>query len=118
MPEKARVFFAEDDGYFRDVIKRRLEEAGHEVVLEAHTLNEAIQSIPQFKDSGIQVAVLDGNLDEDDISGYDGRLMAQKIKEQVPHVTTIGLSQSPIDGVDIDLGKRKFTQLASIITNL
>lgn len=95
MPEKARVFLAEDDPYMQKVIKQRLEEAGHELTLEAHTLDEALQSIQQFKNSGIQVAVLDGNLDKDDTSGYDGQLMVRKIKELAPEVKTIGMSRSP-----------------------
>lgn len=118
MPEKARVFYAEDDPFFQEAIKQRLDEAGHEVVLQAQTLAEALNSIEQFKDLGIQVAIIDGNLSADDSSGYDGHLLATRIKELTPQVKTIGMSGSTIIGVDIDLGKRKYSKLAEIITNL
>lgn len=118
MPEKARVFVAEDDSTWQRLIKQLLNDAGHKVILKAPTLAQALKSIDQFQKLGIQVAVIDGNLSEDDSSGYDGRLLAKKIKELAPQVKTIGMSGLTVDGVDINIGKINASKLGKIITNL
>jgi len=51
----------------RRSLKRLLENVGHEVVIEAQTLKAALSSIQLAKDLGVQVAIVDGNLNSWDI---------------------------------------------------
>lgn len=119
MPEKAKVFVAEDDSIWRRTIKRRLSEESHEVVLEAETLAQALKSIEQFKELGVQVAVIDGNLNPYDSSGSDGAELAIAIKRLAPEVKMVGMSgATDVFGVDINLGKAGIRELGRTITNL
>lgn len=118
MVEKAKVFVAEDDPSIQQVIKWFLSKGGHEVVLQAQTLSEALRSIKQFEKLGIQIAVIDGNLTPGDISGSDGYQLATAIRQLAPNVTTIGMSVLSVDGVDIDLGKNRISELGKAVTEL
>lgn len=118
MPEKARIFVAEDNPEWQEMIASTLEKAGHTVVLKATTLREALDAVQQFEQLEIQVATIDGNLSPDDTSGYDGRTLVEAINSQAPHVLTIGMSGLNVRGVTFDLGKGKFQQLGEIITSL
>ncbi len=73
MPERAKVFVAEDNSFSLFLAKQSLADDHHTVVLEAQTLAKALKCIAQFKEQNIQVAVLDGNLTENASSGYDGK---------------------------------------------
>lgn len=118
MPERARVFVAEDDETILPLINRLLSRHGHTVVLQAQTLAEALRCIEQFEALDVQVAVIDGNLSPNDTSGADGYQLVTRIKELTPNVITIGMSNSPVDGVHVDLGKKRAIELGRIITNL
>lgn len=118
MPEKARVFIAEDAPEFLGAFERKLSFAGHTVVATAKSLPEALDVIKTFEELNIQVAVLDGNLDPNDQSGYDGRALVAAIGRLAPNVKTIGMSGSVVEGVTIDLGKRNYSELGETVTNL
>jgi len=64
--KKAKVFLVEDNPSLQDIIKIRLEMAGHEVVLIAGRLVEALSmaSSGRLKASGANVAIVDGMLRE------------------------------------------------------
>ena len=105
-PENARIFYVEDDESRAETDTEELEEAGHRVVLVA-TNNEGFEeAFPKLGELGINVAIVDGNLDEDDESGRDGERMAGKIKNQYPDITVIGRSlENPIPSADINCPK-------------
>lgn len=92
-PEHARVFIAEDVKRWRSILKRELKRAGHSVVLTASTLPEAIAKVKEFKDKGVQVAVIDGNMDQTILnSGQDGEILVGAIRTADPRVKIIGMS--------------------------
>lgn len=118
MPEKAKVFVAEDDPDFLDSLKMVLNDAGHTVTLTANTIEDALSAINNFQIKGIQVASIDGNLRRGVISGSDGRRLVEAIRNTAPDVKIIGMSSGPIPGVDVDLGKDRFEELGKIVTGL
>lgn len=118
MVEKAKVFVAEDDPSVQQIIKTILSRGGHEVILQAQTLSEALGSIKQLEELGIQVAIIDGNLTPGDTSGSDGHQLATAIKQLTPHVKTVGMSALQVHGVDIDLGKMRIFELDTTVNNL
>ena len=118
MPERARVFVAEDDKRYQELIESFLTRAGHSIVLKAETFDDAIKAVEQFSELDVQVATIDGNLDPNDTSGYDGRALVEAISRLAPNVKTVGMSGSDIKGVTVDLGKRNIVGLGEVVTNL
>ena len=118
MPEKARVFVAEDNKDWQEYIEKILNRAGHSVVARATTVEEGLKIIEQFGELQVQVATIDGNLSEDDISGYDGRALVEAIGRHAPNVKTVGMSGLAMNGVTIDLGKGSIAKLGEVVTNL
>ena len=118
MPENARVFIAEDKPQFLEAFGRKLSRAGHVVVLTATSLAEALDAIKQFERLKVQVAVIDGNLSPNDESGYDGRALVAAINRLPVSVKTVGMSNSKIEGVTVDLEKGNYPNLAETVTNL
>jgi CheY-like chemotaxis protein len=117
-PEKARVFVAEDDKDWQDMIKEFLEMAGHTVVASARTLPEAMSTVKRLQDLKVDVAVIDGNLNEFDSDGYDGQSVLRAIREHAPRVRTVGMSGNPVRGTDVDLGKTKLQDIGDVVTKL
>ncbi|MBI2196085.1 response regulator [Candidatus Daviesbacteria bacterium] len=118
MPEKARVFAAEDDPDYLDTMKIELGIKGHTLALTATTLEEALKAIETFPTAGIQIAALDGNLKRGVKSGSDGRQMVAAIRNISPSVKIIGMSGESMEGVDIDLGKDRIYELGKVVTEL
>lgn len=118
MPERARVFVAEDDPQWQGIIERSLKRAGHSVVARATTLEQGLKAVEQFGELEVQVATIDGNLSKNNTSGYDGRALLEAINRLAPNVKTIGMSGSSVRGVTIDLGKRNIVKLGDTVTNL
>lgn len=119
MPEKARVFVAEDEQDWQQRIERNLKRYGHEVVLTAETLAQALKSLDQFEELGVQVATLDGNLRGNDISGSDGRELSLAIRGRYPNVKIVGLSGVKFRGeADIELNKAETFRLGEVVTKL
>lgn len=118
MPENARVFIAEDNNQLIKVFERNLSRAGHVIVSTTTSLKDALDAIKRFEELNVQIAVLDANLSPDDESGNDGRSLVEAINRLSVDVKTIGMSSSKMEGVTIDLGKRNYSDLATVITNL
>ena len=116
-PVEARVFVAEDERYLRDYLIKKIEEAGHYVVATAATRQEALATIPKFRELGVQVASLDGNLGEFNM-GADGQAIQAAIRQQTPEVKTIGVSGVNFPNADVDLGKGNISQIGEVITRL
>lgn len=118
-PENAKVFIAEDVKYWRKVLKRELKKEGHDVLLVASTLPEAINKLRKFKEKGIQVAVIDGNMDPDNSGGgQDGEVLVGIIRALEPKVKIIGMSSHKIKGVDINVLKGNERLLGKIVKNI
>ena len=117
-PEKARIFIAEDDSDWQNMIKECLEEAGHSVVATAQSLPEALNTVKRLNNLHVDVAVIDGNLNELDSDGHDGRVVLQAIREHAPSVKTIGMSGNSVRGTDVDLGKANVVDIGNVVTKL
>lgn len=118
MPEKAKVFVAEDNPDHLEWIIRMVETAGHTVTLTARSLNDALAAINTFSEAGIQIASIDGNLGSIGNFGSDGDQMVTAIRKVAPDVKIIGMASSTISGVDVDLGKKRLSELGQVITKL
>ena len=117
-PERAKVFVVEDDQDWQRMIKAMLEGEGHKVVLSATNLDDALATADKLVELGVQVATIDGNLEENETSGNDGRAVLAAIRKVAPQVKTIGLSGNSVNGVDIDLGKRNCVDLGKNVTKI
>lgn len=117
-PENARVFVAEDDKDWQRFIEDYIKEGGHTMVLLAKTRQEALEMVKQFKELGIQVAIIDGNLNSIITNGSDGQAVLAAIRIQSPEVKTIGMSSLNVRGTDVDLGKCNVRELGDVIKNL
>lgn len=120
-PENAKVFLAEDDKTFRRIAREVIEDSSHEVLIEASTLEDALEAISQAERLGVNVAVVDGNLTQDDYRGYDGRRIAEALRRQIPGIKIVSFSGNEQDYGDIHVSKGKTDQvfnLGKIITQL
>ena len=105
-PEKAKIFFVEDNQFVLRSKTFLLQRAGHQVVLTASSRQEVTEKNPSLKDAGVQVALVDGNLSEGDDSGDDGEAVAREIKKHNPDVIVIGHAlRKPIASADINCPK-------------
>lgn len=117
-PEKAKVFIAEDSNSYQELVKVFLEEAGHTVALSATTIEEALACVDRLEELGIDVAVLDGNLSENEYRGYEGQMIRTAIRDKAPNVKIIGMSGNKFPGADVDLGKTKVNEIGDVVTKL
>lgn len=121
MPDNARVFVAEDDSRWQSAIVKSVGKGGHTVTHTAQTKADALSQIPTLESSGVQVAIVDGNLTQGISSGNDGREIVAAIRSQAPNIKIIGFSASnTISGVDVSLDKTTFEpiDLANAVTEL
>lgn len=91
-PEHAKVFIAEDDENYMEFYEEILQEGGHTVVRKTTTISEALSAVEELEEGDINVALVDGNLNEWDASGQDGAEITKAIKEKDKTVTVIGVS--------------------------
>ncbi len=91
MPNR-QVFLVEDEPMLRDGFKGWIEHAGHQVLLEASSLREALAKLDLIEFQQIEVAVLDGNLTKEATSGRDGEMIARAIRARFPNVKIMCLS--------------------------
>jgi len=117
-PEKAKVFVAEDDQDWQSIIKEYLEDAGHTVVAKATNIEDALATVAQLSQMGVDVAVLDSNLNDYESKGYDGQAVLRAIREKAPNVKTVGMSGNSVSGTDVDLGKRNARDLGKVVKGL
>lgn len=118
-PKEAKVFIVEDEPEWRGYYRRSLKRAGHQVVLTATTLLDALNKIEHLKRKGVQVAVIDGNLEAGKRNGSDGQRVVEVIKINAPSVKMVGMSGAGnIPGVDVNLGKANISKLGKTVTNL
>ncbi len=118
MPPKAEVAVFEDDERWQDIIKRTLEREGHRVVLTAANITDALEATKKLKDLGVQVATIDGNLNDWEASGNDGQAVLAAIRANAPGVKTVGMSGLGMRGVDIYVDKANATDLGKVVTKL
>lgn len=104
MPCNAKIFIAEDEGHILNLEKTILKLAGHEVVLEACSLDKALDNANLARTKEVTVAILDGSLGN---GPGDGPKIARDLKDKVPGIKIIALSGSdePTKWGDLNLRK-------------
>lgn len=117
-PERAKVFVVEDDKEWQEIIKDKLEKEGHQVVLSATNLKDALAATNKLTELGVQVATIDGNLTERDCSGKDGQSVLAAISKVASQVKTIGLAVYRVANVDLYLEKDDIDNLGRAVTNI
>jgi len=90
MPNKARIFYVEDDGASLKMGTSYLKTCGHKVIETASSRAEALEKIPNLGKKRINVAIVDGNLSPMGEGIGDGEKIASAIKAQCPNIVVIG----------------------------
>jgi DNA-binding NtrC family response regulator len=117
-PEKAKIFFVEDDVDSREDCAEYLKSAGHTIVETATTIEEAMNKIPTLDQKGINIAIVDGNLSKDSYDGSEGEFIAEEIKKQHPNIVVIGHSlKKPLNNADVNSIKMENNEkLVEVVT--
>ena len=120
MPERARVFVAEDDEDWQSMIGELLKQNGYSVVVTATTREKALEIAQKLSSLGVNVATVDGNLNPNDSDGYDGRAVVREIRKHAPDVKIVGFSgnREGVQGADIQGWKGDAIHLGEIVTGL
>lgn len=102
----ARVAIFEDQEGIREILRRGLSSNGHTVTFQAESMDAARNALEGVNENDFDIAIVDGNLDSDTISGEDGAEIASLIRRKAANVAIIGFSASaPVVGADVDVGK-------------
>lgn len=104
-PEYAKVFIAEDDERYLKWYEKILQDGGHTIVSKSTTIQEAMSAVEELEEGDIDVALVDGNLNERDYSGRDGAKITKAIREKDENVTVIGVSGSSTPWADKSVKK-------------
>ncbi len=82
MPKKANVWVIDDDPYMHEIFKDALSEEGHNVVLEASSVYQALEQLKsgEIQKKRITVVILDGSM-SDDRSDNDGVTVFRAIED-------------------------------------
>jgi CheY-like chemotaxis protein len=123
MPEQAKIFLVEDDPDLREVERAWIEGKGHEVVLEASSLKEALEKVSRAKEKRglikkerVNVAVLDGNLGT---GPTDGPQIAEALREAIPEIKIVSFSGEPVEWGDVNPRKPDdISKLGKVIAEL
>jgi response regulator of citrate/malate metabolism len=126
MPPEARVAIIEDDEMFRLTHQITMEEAGHHVVAQAASMEDAQELIPTLGELGVQVVLLDGNLTPGQKDGSEGRLLAGAIKNAYPNngmkIVGVTFDQDGVGGADVSVPKervlRGIVDLGALVTSI
>ena len=84
----AKVFVVDDESAMRRVIATQLRLRGHEMVLQAGSLSEALEELDKIGELGVSVAVVDGAFP----NRGDGDSLAAALRAATPCVRIISFS--------------------------
>lgn len=107
--EHARVIIVEDDPRIRALFVENLEACDHTVVAQAGSVAAAKSMVDRLVEegSGVDVAVVDGNLSRHSEGGDDGERVATYIHEKLGGVVVIGASfDGAVRGADVNVSKQ------------
>jgi DNA-binding NtrC family response regulator len=117
----ANVAIFEDDLDLQEGFADILNYLGHEVVLQAASLDEAERKIGSLDPATdkIDVALIDGNLSAGKIDCSDGAKVVQLLQSKLGTIPTIGISGAGhIEGVTANISKANFGEIAHFIGEL
>lgn len=121
MPIEAKIVIMNDHPAHVRATSAFLDAFGHTVVGITTTVAESLALVPRLEEIGTQVVLLDGNFTKGDISGTDGRIIAQAIRQNSPEVRIVGYSASGfVEGAHINFDRRRNPpeDLAKLIAEL
>lgn len=106
-PDRAKIFFVDDNIDFRETRTEYLEEKGHRVVETAGSRKEVKEKLPYLVERGVNVAVVDG-----DLSGRrntrDGEEVIKEIRTVGSGIKIIGSTLSGnVPGADFNCSKKE-----------
>lgn len=118
-PERAKVFIAEDDVYTREDLKDFLRKRGHEVVLEAGTFEDAMASIEEAKEKGVNVALVDGSLAlRPPRQPEHGLKITEALREAIPGIKVVSISSDYVSYTDTHVGPFAWHRIGEIVDEL
>lgn len=119
MPKNAKIFLVDDHDDLRKKLKYFLSRNGHQVVLEANSLENAIEKTKEIIKKSVDIAIVDGCLTPDGKSGEDGKRVARALREGFPAIKIIGFSSHRTEFGDVNIRKcENLTELEKEIENL
>jgi len=79
--------------------------------------NRFLHLSPKF---GIDLAIIDGNLNEWDSNGADGQAVLAAIRSKAPGVKIVGVSvlSLSVPGADAQVSKKRIEKLGEVVKNL
>ena len=117
--EKARIAVFEDNNEVRTLLGEFLTHFGHEMVVQADSIQSAREVVGELDDDVIDVAIVDGNLSADKLDSSDGAEIVRLLKSKLSKVVTIGYSGSEdVVGADLNLKKGNPARLIETIADL
>ncbi|MBI2314439.1 response regulator [Candidatus Daviesbacteria bacterium] len=117
-PKEAKVFLAEDDVDWRKHQRRAMENSGHEIVIEVDNVPDGLSAIPQAKELGVNVALIDGRIPN---GRLDGMILTRALKDSIPDIKVVDVSSfGDVENADAKMTKTKFdsTGLGKLVTEL
>ena len=114
----AKAFIAEDDSDWQEIYRDILEVEGHQVLLTATSRPEALAAVDKLFELGIDLALIDGNLNKRDNDGADGQAVLAAIRTKAPNVKTVGVSALSVPGADAQASKIRIERLGEVVKNL
>jgi CheY-like chemotaxis protein len=119
MPKNAKIFLVDDNNNLREKLKYFLSQNGHQIVLEANSLENALKKAKEVMEKSVDIAIVDGCLALDGNSGEDGKQVAKALREESPTIKIIGFSSHKTDFGDVNLRKcSSLEELEKAIRNL
>lgn len=115
-----KVLHAEDSTEWAEVVKHIVESVGATLALTVTSLEEAMAAIVLIEKLGIDLVIVGGSLGDFKKNNEDAYAILEALRAKAPHIKTIGLSghPDPIEGVTLDLGKHRATELGDAILSV
>lgn len=105
--KNASIGVIEGDKLWRDLFDFPLKHAGHAIVMEAMSVDEAREFIGRLEKGSMDVAIVDGNLSGQDADGNYGaeivRLLRVALGEEVCIIGSSGSNK--VEGADYNVSK-------------
>lgn len=105
MPKNAKIFLVDDHDDLREKLKYFLSRNGHQVILEANSLENALEKTKEIIEKSVEIAIIDGCLTPDGKSGEDGKRVARALREEFPTIKIIGFSSHRTEFGDVNIRK-------------
>lgn len=118
-PKEAKIFLVEDDSKWQHYNRMAVEGAGHHIVVEVSDVNEGLKAVPQAKELGVNIALLDGKIP---YFSDDGAKLAAALRAAIPGIKVVDVSAfgDAVKDAEAKMPKLKFSidGLGKLVTEL